>query len=533
MTKNFRWVTVPAVVILSFALSAGSIQANGVLNPTPDRTENPGEADGASHACVQASVDKSIAINDRVFETGQLEIQDWRIDLGKGWHHRHPTNSSLTLIFVGGGWIVPTDEADLPRAVDMMIEWAAAQPDTGTRDLASGWAESATTKRLGAATCLFALSRDERLIPVIEELAAANLDPNRYYGPPRFAPHNHGVMANRALLNAGEVLNRSDWIQQSLGRLSLQLDQTFDNCGMNYEQSSGYQLLSATMWMNLVDRVHPYDVGFAQRIDSAARLARKAGERLARPDGVIEAIGNSGMRQVDQPRPLRSDLMWCPQTGWSSQTTVRSGLVQHVLTRFGPGTRFHGHADKGAATWWVGNRAREGKAILSDRGLSGKVRDSRFAYSQGTEAHSTLLWPGGSNLRLSGTRNSRGGAHHIVLRGSNRHGGWTRKITTTTTRPRLTFTDRITGGATRSPATAILTLAPGWSPVANDLFRTHDGWRLRISCSVEGGQAELTHRRVEHFAEPNGDTDAYSVWCTATSRGPGPMKIRTTLTVLR
>ena len=515
------------------ALAVAPVSADvAESTPTDDANQDQSDPD-VNHSCAQALVDKSIAVNDQVFDTGRLLIEDWQIDLGEGWSHEHPKDPRLTLIYVGGGWIVPSDPADLPRAVDLMVDWSAAQPDTGSKALASGWAESATTKRLGAATCLFHLTDDQRLIPVIEELVLANLDPQRYYGPPRFAAHNHGVMANRALLNAGEVLARPDWIEHSMQRLSDQLAVAFDACGLVFEQSSGYQILNATMWMNLVERVRPHDVTLADRIESSAQLARSAGMRLARPDGIIEAIGDGRLRDMVPSGPPRSDTLWCPETGWSSQTTVRTGLVQHVMTRFGPGTRFHGHADKGSVTWWVGNREREGKAILSDRGLSGKVRDSRFAYSKGTQAHSTLLWAGGSNLRLSGKRKSRGGSQNIILKGSNRHGSWTRKITTEATRARLTLTDRITGRATRSPATAILTLAPQWRPSADGSFRTDDGWRLEISCSAQGGQAELTHRRVEHFATMDQPTSAYSAWCTATSNRPGPIKIRTSLSVHR
>ena len=36
----------------------------------------------------------------------------------------------------------------------------------------------------------------------------ANLDVNRYYGLPKIHPHNHGVMANIALIGSADVLNQ-------------------------------------------------------------------------------------------------------------------------------------------------------------------------------------------------------------------------------------------------------------------------------------------------------------------------------------
>src|SRR6185312_5854385 len=101
--------------------------------------------------------------------------------------------------------------------VDQALAFYAADPDPGTST--AGWDEGTSMRRLTALNCLYQLTADGRLVPAMAAEVAVLTGP-RYYGPPYHKVHNHGLMANLAVLRAGRLLGRNAWISTALTRMS-------------------------------------------------------------------------------------------------------------------------------------------------------------------------------------------------------------------------------------------------------------------------------------------------------------------------
>ena len=80
-------------------------------------------------------------------------------------------------------------------------------------------------RRLTALNCLYQLTADDRLVtPMTAEVGV--LTGPRYYGPPYHKVHNHGLMANLAVLRA-RLLGRHAWISTALARMSTEAPLAF------------------------------------------------------------------------------------------------------------------------------------------------------------------------------------------------------------------------------------------------------------------------------------------------------------------
>jgi len=483
----------------------------------------------ASELCEAARGDARGIDTTKLSDQNTLTFADgWLVDLDEGWKHSHPSNAIFTLKYYSGAWIVPDSERGLTDAVDRLVDWADAMPDTGEKSMASGWSESATTKRLRVAACLYGASQDSRLLAVAEELADAVMDPNRYYGPPRYSAHNHGVMADRVLLQASSVFNRPDWRATALERLRAQLHETFDSCGMVFEQASTYQHFSVELWSHLAEIVEPWNLTLADQINTAVLDAQRMADALTHPDGTVPVIGNGGLK-TGTSYVTDNSRIWCAESGWGIQFINADDVMQHIITRFGPGTRFHGHEDKGSVVWWTGS-GEVSAPVLVDRGLYGKNNDHRRAYAKGPEGHSTLLWDGGGNLRLEGTARSKKSARILTLRGVTRkHGSWTRVITAKkSATPSMRIVDKVRGKATRNTVTQQFPLHPSWKPLNRKkaIFVNDEGWKLKISCRNHESQGlERNIKLVEHYYAYSDADMAYTYTCTSPATSSGEIKL--------
>ena len=467
-----------------------------------------------------------------------LVIGSWTVrPRAQSWRAMAPRHPMWTMVFHSSAWLIPDDTTGLEQAVTWMEMQARANPDRGraAATSASGWQEGQVTKRLNTALCLYGWARDaelrERLEPVIEGLVAAALDPLRYAGPPRRRPHNHGLMADRALLDASRALDRPEWAARARERVALQFKSTFDECGMVREQSASYLRLHIRLWEDIARWIgEPVSDQVLRQVVRSRSLLRA----LTRPDGRLEFIGDG--RELRPGTDGAAPRAWCPETGWYARTwTVgKSGLTQHAVVRFGPRMRGHGHADHGATTWWVGSGA-DGVAVLTDRGMHAKILGSRLRYARSSAAHSTLQGIDGPSRAMTGDLRQDG--HTVVLetRGTQDQDaqgepGWTRRLDFVEGPPSerqavLAVTDRLDSKRPIKVAQRF-TLDPAWQQVGPGTFRTRSGWRLTVRCDAGTPVSEV----VEHYPDKGHIDRALSVDCTGLLGGDGTA-LRATLTV--
>jgi hypothetical protein len=352
------------------------------------------------------------------------------------------------------------------------------------------------------------------------------MDEQRYYGPPRRNPHNHGAMANRALLQAAAHFERPEWAEYARARIAAAAAITFDECGMVFEQSSTYQEHNAVLWTQFADEV-PNGEGAL-----IAERARAATATLTRPDGVLPAIGTGNPRTPKLGITPSGQSMWCPRTGWAVYARPDASVQQHAVVRFGPRTTMHGHDDKGAFTWWVGGA--DGVPVLSDPGVPDKRMTAQTAWAVSARAHSVLHrttdpfvrgWQGERVPTFEGMR--------YILSSSRRNDTVTRSINFTTRLPVVSVDDRVdvADDAVFRRYRQRFTLDPVWQrPVAvpgvapMHLVETGDGHILDVLCIANGVIRQPLVLDVDSFPTKTTVVPALQIVCPAAT--PGDVRMR-------
>ena len=314
------------------------------------------------------------------------EAAQWRL-----WDHADPAFSTS---FHAMSWLVPGLRQGAP-VVDILLERDAAIPDPGYLAGSdalkeTGWTPGIIRLRMGVVSCLYVATGDERLVPVMDRLVAANLDPYRYRGAPLNKPHNQGTLANMSLLEAARLFDHPEWREAAIRRFEADAHTVFDSCGMTAEQSTLYHRLNVTLWRRTLVQVGTeVDAG----VDMAAvvRQAALATWKLTRPDGVLDAIGTGNRVSItasslgledDTEMPAR---LYCADLGWAANRSSGDDTATHYVLRFGPRPAQHGHEDRGALTWFT-----QGVPVFADRGVFDRSRGQRWKWAQSAQAHSTF-----------------------------------------------------------------------------------------------------------------------------------------------
>jgi len=426
---------------------------------------------------------------------------------------------------------------DPTLAVDIAVQWHEAVPDPGGAAAletlrARGWTEAIVTPRMTLVSCLWAMTADERLRPVMEALAAANLDPARYYGRPRFGPHNHGAMANFTLISAADAFDRPEWARAAVARFAVDFPEAYAACGADGEQSSAYLVHNRRLWMRAADAVADHgDPALAGRIERRI-AALDAGLRvLTQPDGLLPAIGDGSPTAGLAPAGEGDLHWWCPERGWAAGRDAWSGTRVHYTARFGPAMTAHGHDDHGSLTWWA-----EGVPVLVDRGNPAKDTDpAKQAWADSKFAHNTFA-ARGRDYRASSTATRRLARDQVTITTSEdaRGQGITRERTAVIDlrAPRLAVADR---GSARTRVMWAQTwhLDPQWGRVSLAgtvaTARHAGGAVLTISCERLGGAPAIVRvLDVPHYGARGAKVAARAVVCEARGR---EVALRTVLSV--
>lgn len=277
--------------------------------------------------------------------------------------------------------------------VGQAVAFRTENPDPGTTQY--GWDEGTTARRLDTLRCLYVLSHDERL--VAEMIAAANvlLGP-RYYGPPNFPVHNHGVIANIALIKAAQQLGISEWRDTAVARIQAETPLVFSDKGTSWEQASMYQAVNVVLWNAAADAVGPGPV--ADAIHANTDRAAVVYCWMTEPDGKIVQIGDSDKIAGDTVGPGRTGKAFRDdRAGWviGRWRWTNPGTTYYSV-RYGPPRRAHGQQDRGGVTWTT-----FGVRILVGPGRFTYDTSSPWnAYMRSPESHNVAI-PAGLTLKAS------------------------------------------------------------------------------------------------------------------------------------
>jgi len=494
--RQNRMMRVVRSLLVCGALAASVLVAPPVQAKPADSVSMPRTCKDSYNVASYRGFDVSKVATQRV-----VEFDGKRVSLDrKGWAADNPKDPSWTLWFHSMAWIVPLALDDSETAIRVFMERDKALPDPGASmgnrlRRPMGWTQGQFRNRLETVTCLYHLTDDPRLIPIAKQLAAANMDPARYPGPPNFPVHNHGSMSNVALMQASKAFGVQEWADVALKRFKRDLPSVFETCGMMREQSSTYQQHNLRLW-NKVAHALGLDLTREERALGA----------LVRPDGVLEAIGDGQPSTGLAPNGAQ---LWCRETGWAAGTVDDA----HFTLRFGPPMDYHGHRDRGAITWFA-----LGVPVLSDRGLFSKDRGSRYDFAHAMAAHS-VFEPVGSPKYDPFTSGTRISDREFVFADSGDGLSRERRVEVNSTS--LVVRDRGTGA---KEWIQHWQLAPGWTPAPGGAVHEEAGISLAIDCP------RLKAVKVEAFTAWRTAVDAWDLQCRVSADRTGA-RATTTLKV--
>jgi hypothetical protein len=327
------------------------------------------------------------------------------------------------------------------------------------------------------------VTHDDRLVPLISAVAKANLDPQRYYGPPLHPAHNHGLMANLALLNASRLLTRADWRAAALGRMRTAVAASFSPAGLSIEQSSSYHQSVLAKWVSASRLLG--DIGGADTLDLKAAVdavvvrATRALDFLLMPDGVPVPFGDQvGLRRV--PTPSAQHLFVDKAAGVVAGRWSWAAPDDFVAARFGGPRQMHGHEDRMSVVWWA-----TGRPVLDDPGTSTYVAGPSRNWVVSPASHSIPTVPGhvfSTKAPITISSVQAGRAYVFTLSGRPWGVAQSRRVVADPRADRLTLTDTAT--ARVSP---LLQLDHRWAARSIDATRT-------VATFVDGTGAVLTLR---------------------------------------
>lgn len=274
-------------------------------------------------------------------------------------------------------WLASTaiyaHESNQPAVLDAMISavegYHSRTPDPGGEDLSragkTGWDEGTVTRRQEAVNCLYSIAPRPALAAILQQLSAANLDDQRYLGPPRQPPHNHGLMANQTLWTTGELLGDTSLVNRAVARLTRDFQRSFYSRGVTIEGSTVYQFFLYPEWQRVAARLRESgDTNTADAMDRKLATVWQAALHMIAPNGDVNRIGDGFPQplfpQIDPRTPLRlrdPNALFAARFSWTDPSSP------YVALRVGKTRGAHGHDDLGSLTWFAG-----GRWVLSDAG---------------------------------------------------------------------------------------------------------------------------------------------------------------------
>ncbi len=307
------------------------------------------------------------------------------------WRTPPVTDPAWRLEFYGFMWLPSLaqraandgQKKALAVLVDQMVQFHRLNPDP--RSNARGWDEGAAMRRLLAEICLYNLTGSKRLFSGMKADANVQLG-SRYYGPPYQPVHNHGLMANLALLRAGTLMDNETWRTVAARRMRSESVLAFSNQGTSYEQSSQYQRVNVSLWNQAARALRQLKPGdpAAATISQVTAKGSRIFAWLTEPDRKIVLIGDSDemtgeTRSAWTARVLRDNQagLGVGRWSWSDPRTT------YYTVRYGPKIQAHGQQDRGGVTW----------SALGARVLVGPGRytydrsSSYYGYAKGVASH--------------------------------------------------------------------------------------------------------------------------------------------------
>lgn len=306
----------------------------------------------------------------------------------------------------------------LEALTDQIIAFHTQNPDPGTSTSTTtananhwGWDEGTALRRLGAENCLYSLTKDSRLAAIMAEDVAVQYGP-RFYGPPLYNVHNHGVMADLAVVRAADLLGNKTWQAKSINRLVADAPLAWTPAGATHEQSTSYHVFNVALWGEVGDMLQAHSIAAAtvSKVRDLDARASRVSPWMTEPDGRLVVLGDSNAdrgftRSQWTARAFRDDQAGFVFGKWSWTDPATT----YYSIRYGPRRWAHGQQERAGITWSTDNRrvlVGPGKAPFDPAGNYRAWGASPAAHNDATADKRTLslsapVYLTGSTIRAS------------------------------------------------------------------------------------------------------------------------------------
>lgn len=219
---------------------------------------------------------------------------------------------------------------------------------------------------------------------------------------------NHALNQAIGLLEIGRAVGPSDWRWLATRRIANLAASSIDRQGVTNEQAVGYQAYNWSRYTLAISRLRAAGITPPAALDRV-RLMPGFLVHATMPNGRVEMLGDTARTRgllipgtaneyaatagASGPRPARSVMRYdagylFARTGWGEQRAPRDETF--LSLRFGPGPRFHGHADGGSITLYG-----HGTPLVIDPGLYVYGGSSTWrSWFKGRRAHNVVAVDG-------------------------------------------------------------------------------------------------------------------------------------------
>lgn len=328
-----------------------------------------------------------------------------------------------SLRWVGGavkaGILGDTVAMDHVRAIAK--DWVHDNPYPWTADVG---ANASTMNRTNVLLCLRDAIAPGGVLPDADAwldtaiLQHAAFLRNNWIGP----GNNTGTDQSIALLGVGCLLDRTDYRDLAISRLSQGITTVIDSQGASNEQSTGYAQFNYVLWGRAELALTSCNISTGTTIADRRQLLANFIAQSTNPLGKLAQIGDS---EVNSAVPFAgTDAEWAGSGGTQGTVpTVRVSQYQagyvfgrsgwgngakafgqesFYSLRYGPARQLHGHYDHTSLTYVA-----RGRDILIDSGHSGYVSDQWRTWVKSDYAHNVMTVPTATPLPAAVTKLSR------------------------------------------------------------------------------------------------------------------------------
>lgn len=353
----------------------------------------------------------------------------WRLPAEVRWNENPFREVNWVAQFHMLRWLDPLrrradagDAAGVDLWVSVVTSWIQANPP-GRGKATYAWGDMVEAVR--AMIMCFGLPMLDTHRPDALEAVLASIEQHGEWlaDPKRIRIGNHALQQHQGLLVIGAVLERPEWVDLAVSRMTSMLTTAYDEEGVNEEGAVQYHQINYSWW-NLTKRRVELVRGGAPSEFSRIERAPLAMAHATRPDGTYELIGDTevfSLRGIPHPAvqfvstngvegsppPERAKAYASGyvfgRSGWGDETRPFSDQTFYSL-RFGPQNRIHGHVDGGSLTLF-----HRGAPVLVDGGkYAYDAQDPFRAHVLSRAAHNSVLVEGREYDRTADVTLTRG-----------------------------------------------------------------------------------------------------------------------------